>query len=109
MRVIAMAKRSIIGAFGLSFLLVALGIFLSRYPALKKQSSFPSAAVKTTDELNASIPSGFWIQYDPVTKRYTPCHDTYGVTSCCHSFKTREGRHSRRTVFRELLKTHRVG
>src|ERR1043165_7927298 len=99
-----MAKRSIIGAFWLSFLLVALGIFLSRYPALKKQSSFPSAAVKTTDELNASIPSGFWIQYDPVTKRYTPCHDTYGVTSCWHSFKTKEDAITDAQFFSNYLK-----
>ena len=86
---IVMAKRSIIVAFGLSFLLLALGIFLARYRALKKQS-FPNAAVQITDEPNASLPPGFWIQYDPVTKRHTPCYSSYGVNSCWHSFKTRE-------------------
>jgi hypothetical protein len=84
-----MARRSIIVAIGLSFLLLLLATFVTRYRVLKKPPSLPAAGVQEP-EPNASLPSGFLIDYDPVTKRYTYCHDSYGVSSCWRPFKTRE-------------------
>lgn len=84
-----MARRSSIVALGLLFLLLLLAPFVTRHRALKKQPSFPAADVQQP-ELNASLRSGFLIEYDPVTHRYTHCHDSYGVSSCWRSFKTRE-------------------
>jgi hypothetical protein len=84
-----MTKRSIIVAIGLSFLLLLFATFVTRYRVLKKQPSFPTADVQKP-EPNASFPPGFLIDYDPVTKRYTHCHDSYGVSSCWRPFKTRK-------------------
>src|SRR5262249_2683062 len=82
----AMTKRSITVGFTLSLLLLSLAIFATRN---QKQPSIPNADIQQT-ELNASIPPGFWIEYNLVTQRYRHCHDSYGVSSCWVSFHTRE-------------------
>ena len=81
-----MTKRGITVRFALSFLLLTLVIFVTRN---QKQPSIPDADIQQT-ELDASVPPSFWIEYNPVTQRYTHCHDSYGVSSCWVSFPTRE-------------------
>src|SRR5215471_11567662 len=81
-----MTKRGITVGFALSSLLLTLAIFVTRN---QKQPSIPNADIQQT-ELDASVPPSFWIEYNPVTQRYTHCHDSYGVSSCWVSFPTRE-------------------
>jgi hypothetical protein len=95
-----MTKHGITVGFAVSFLLLALAIFVTRN---QKQPSIPNADIQQT-ELNASIPPGFWIEYDPVEQRYTHCHDSYGVSSCWVSFHTREDAISDAQFFANYLK-----
>ena len=98
-----MARRTIFIAFGLSFLLVTLTIFSMTLSHIKKQPLLVDAAVQSQAD-PSGIPSGLWIEYDPVEEGYTYCYYKSGLRSCSRSFRNREHAIRDAQLFENYLK-----
>jgi len=105
MEVIAMARRTIFVAFGLSLLLVSLTILTRSH--IKKQPLLVNAAVQQSQADPSGIPPGLWIEYDPLEERYTYCYYNSGLRSCSHDFITREHAIRDAQLFEKYLKRTR--